>query len=304
MTRHVEIEELSAYLDHELAAVEAERLVTHLAGCPACAERLAGLERTVGALRRLERVVAPELVGERLRRQVAGESRAGLAERLAGGFRLPVLQPAFASVFALILGGAIFYIVIYNPERLAEPRPSATVATDSAEPPPAAPVPQPALLRNAPGGESTAAPRPVALRRRVPGGVVGGVAGAGAPAQPVEVPEAVAAVGTPSAAAQDAGAEPAAPPALRLAARAGAETSQPASPRAAAGRLFVWVDSGWREEGLTAAPAMILAADSPAALALLEQNPELRDLLVDGPIRLALDDQVVELRAAAPPPQR
>ena len=46
MNRHVELEELSALLDGELEAPRANIVREHLAGCAACDQRRAGLERS------------------------------------------------------------------------------------------------------------------------------------------------------------------------------------------------------------------------------------------------------------------
>jgi putative zinc finger protein len=336
MSHHVTLEELSAYLDAELAADESGPLAAHLAECPECADRLAGLERTVGQLRRVERVVVPRLLEAELLRRVAGEPRRPtLPERLAGGFRLPALQPAFASIFVLVVGAALLYVVAYSPTREATlTEPAAARSEDSAAAPAALPQARPDVLAApVPPPPPPAAPRPAALRRRapapegVPGGVVGGVYGGiaggvpggvaggviggvpgpttaapeggdAAPA-PVEVPAAVPEPASTGAAAQEA-VEPE-EQALRMAAKAVEGSEAPASPRLAAGRRFEWVESLWREEGLTEPPAAVVAADDPAGLAVLERHPDLRELLASGPVRLRLDHQVVELRPAPAP---
>ena len=52
------LEELSAYLDHELDVATQARVADHVAGCAECTRRLDGLRETVHAVRALPMVAA------------------------------------------------------------------------------------------------------------------------------------------------------------------------------------------------------------------------------------------------------
>src|SRR2546428_1713331 len=53
------LEELSAYLDHELDAATRARVAAHVAGCAACTRRLDALRETIHALRALPMETPP-----------------------------------------------------------------------------------------------------------------------------------------------------------------------------------------------------------------------------------------------------
>ena len=56
---HVDVDTLSAYLDHQIAPAERARVEGHLADCIACRDELDGLRRTVTLLQALPRVPVP-----------------------------------------------------------------------------------------------------------------------------------------------------------------------------------------------------------------------------------------------------
>lgn len=61
---------ISAYLDGDLDAAECAGIERHCAGCPACAEVVATLQRTVGLCRNAAAVPLPEAVRARARESV------------------------------------------------------------------------------------------------------------------------------------------------------------------------------------------------------------------------------------------
>lgn len=122
MTAHpgcADPELLSAYLDGELAGGELRQVEGHLAGCPACADRLAGLHRVVGSLAGLERAVPPPALGLEVARRAARARRQPysleqLEERLRTLGGAPPLLTGFAVVLAL---ATLFFLIAYGVER-------------------------------------------------------------------------------------------------------------------------------------------------------------------------------------------
>lgn len=127
MTAHADVEILSAYLDRELTASEAERLEDHLRDCSRCRHHLDSLSSVVTGLHRLERVEAPSLLASKVRRRVAleREDRAlgswldRLERRLAG----MKLNSATFTLAAVILAlAAISYLFIQHVDRAERQR--------------------------------------------------------------------------------------------------------------------------------------------------------------------------------------
>jgi protein TonB len=73
VSRHLDLETLSALLDSELAPAAAAAAQTHLAECAECRARLEGLRSTVSQLRALPAASPPPHVHEALRRRLAME---------------------------------------------------------------------------------------------------------------------------------------------------------------------------------------------------------------------------------------
>lgn len=105
--KHADIELLSAYLDRELDLAEARALTTHLASCPGCRSRLAGLEDVVGSLGRLEREAPPPWLAQRVRR-AAHTPPPGIWQRI---FR-PLLQLPLRSPIGSTLSMATALAVV------------------------------------------------------------------------------------------------------------------------------------------------------------------------------------------------
>ncbi|MBI5502138.1 MAG: zf-HC2 domain-containing protein [Deltaproteobacteria bacterium] len=115
---------LSAYIDGELPAARRERLVRHLAGCPACAARereLRGAWDDLGALRVPDE--APDLWSGVLERLAEPRRTGSFAARPR-----PFLVPAALAACALVglIGGALFALRL---EALSGPRMAAAGGT-------------------------------------------------------------------------------------------------------------------------------------------------------------------------------
>lgn len=109
---HATIERLSAYLDDELNAEEAQRLACHLEGCERCHQRLAGLRDVASSLRRLDKVPPPVGLEHMVVRRIALEEKSPRAfdrfETLLSGFgrQSPVL-----SLFAVVIALATMFLL-------------------------------------------------------------------------------------------------------------------------------------------------------------------------------------------------
>ncbi len=125
---HVDVDTLSAYLDHQITPVERTRVEGHLATCVECRGELDGLRRTVTLLQALPRVPVP---------------RAFTLSEAQVGIRRPQAQPAWAgwarglaAVTAIALVGVVAVSLLNRPSW----QPAATVARNL----PVVEAPQPA----------------------------------------------------------------------------------------------------------------------------------------------------------------
>ncbi|HEY3249459.1 MAG TPA: anti-sigma factor, partial [bacterium] len=109
---------LSPYLDDELGGRERERVQRHLEVCPECREHLASLRRTLGLVRSLDPVRAPDGFQARVRTHL--ESTAASSRTPRSRFRLS-WQVALSAAAILIIG-------IFSVNLLREMRPAAQVA--------------------------------------------------------------------------------------------------------------------------------------------------------------------------------
>jgi Putative zinc-finger len=75
MVRHLSSEQLSAYLDGEVAFHESREIEGHLAACAECRDRFKSMQRTVSGVWRLDRVTPPLGLSTRVRAEVAAVSR-------------------------------------------------------------------------------------------------------------------------------------------------------------------------------------------------------------------------------------
>ena len=137
---HVDVDTLSAYLDHQIAPAERTRVEGHLADCIACRDELDGLRRTVTLLQALPRVPVP---------------RAFTLSEAQVGIRRPQPRPAWvgwtrglAAVTAIALVAVVAVSLLNRPSW----QPAATVARIV----PAAEAPQPAAQSAAPAESAPA----------------------------------------------------------------------------------------------------------------------------------------------------
>lgn len=117
MTRHPEPEQLSAYLDHELAAAERARLEEHLGACASCQATRSALEASMRAVAALPPLSPTATEARALRAEVLDQLRsqhrapspvAGLAASFAAWRRrLSWRLYAAAAAVAVLLTGAI-----------------------------------------------------------------------------------------------------------------------------------------------------------------------------------------------------
>lgn len=75
MIRHLSSEQLSAYLDGEVAFHESREIEGHLAACTECNSRFESMQRTVSGVWRLDRVTPPLGLAMRVRAEVAAVRR-------------------------------------------------------------------------------------------------------------------------------------------------------------------------------------------------------------------------------------
>ena len=122
MNRHIDTEQLSAYLDAELGLAEMRQLEAHCAACAECGARLASMRCVVAGLGRVERAAPPPALRHQIRRQVMEEVPARGIRGALAALRLlafppgPVLRTASAMGLALVVGlFGVNYITVPDP---------------------------------------------------------------------------------------------------------------------------------------------------------------------------------------------
>ncbi|HWN42190.1 MAG TPA: zf-HC2 domain-containing protein [Thermoanaerobaculia bacterium] len=75
MVRHLSSEQLSTYLDGEVAFHESREIEGHLAACAECRDRFKAMQRTVSGVWHLDRVAPPPGFSTRVRAEVAAVRR-------------------------------------------------------------------------------------------------------------------------------------------------------------------------------------------------------------------------------------
>jgi len=109
MSRHLELETLSALLDDELDGTAAENARAHIGGCPECGARLDGLRTTVTQLRSLPAAEPPPHIREALRRQLAMEQEVRRRLWTLPGWNSQLAAwPAMAAAVFLAFGCGLF----------------------------------------------------------------------------------------------------------------------------------------------------------------------------------------------------
>ncbi|MDX1502111.1 MAG: zf-HC2 domain-containing protein [Thermoanaerobaculia bacterium] len=108
MSGHASVEQLSRYLDEELAARERSAVEVHLGDCASCRERLVGLRRVVGELERLQEQAPPRQLGALVRRRLQQKRPPGsLVARLEERVRRVPVTPPLLPLFGVLLALAI-----------------------------------------------------------------------------------------------------------------------------------------------------------------------------------------------------
>ncbi len=122
MTVHASLEQLSSYLDAELARRERAELEGHLSGCPTCRRRLDGLRGVVARLERLEQQAPPRDLAVLVERRVAVETgRPRLGTRLEETVKTFLVQPSLTPIFGLVVALAlILYLFSFGVARQQE----------------------------------------------------------------------------------------------------------------------------------------------------------------------------------------
>lgn len=133
MSRHLDLETLSALLDGELETAVADGAEAHVVECQDCRGRLEGLRVTIGELQKLPPAAPPPHVREALRRQLAIEQEVrrrlwtlpGWHSRLAA-------WPAMAAAVFLAFGCGLFLYAYMMRQGAANPEaaPGAGVSGD------------------------------------------------------------------------------------------------------------------------------------------------------------------------------
>jgi len=103
MNRHLQTEQLSAYLDSELGVAESRELESHFKACAECGARLRSMRRVLDGLAKVERAALPPELAQSIRRQTAARSPRRIDVPKSGWrslFFLP-LQPALRTSFAM-----------------------------------------------------------------------------------------------------------------------------------------------------------------------------------------------------------
>lgn len=114
MIRHLTSEQLSAYLDGEVAFKESREIEGHLASCGDCRDRFESIQRTVSGVWRLERAAPPPGLATRVRAEVAAARRPepnpvrNLVSYLSGLPNRPVLRTGAAMALPLVLSLFLF----------------------------------------------------------------------------------------------------------------------------------------------------------------------------------------------------
>ena len=147
MSSHVNVELLSAYLDRQLADVEARRLEAHLDECEQCHTRLEGLRRVVRKLHKIEASAPPrELEQLVARRIVLAQERENPLDRLEAGLSIFKSQSSILPMFGVVIALALFMYLLSVavdqsrndriPVVFDVPNPQApSASTESTEPP-------------------------------------------------------------------------------------------------------------------------------------------------------------------------
>lgn len=109
MIRHLSSEQLSAYLDGEVAVPESREIEQHLGSCDRCRDHFQSMQRAVSGVWRLERHSPPPGMATRIRAEVAAASKPSAPVRsfvnyIFGLPSEPSLRTGAGMALALVIG--------------------------------------------------------------------------------------------------------------------------------------------------------------------------------------------------------
>lgn len=112
MIRHLSSEQLSAYLDGEVAVPELREIELHLDSCDRCRDHFHSMQKAVSGVWRLERHAPPADMARRIRAEVAAASKPSAPMRsfvsyIFGLPSQPTLRTGAAMALALVLATAV-----------------------------------------------------------------------------------------------------------------------------------------------------------------------------------------------------
>lgn len=110
---HATIEDLSAYLDEQLAVADKARVEFHLASCGDCRARFDGLRRVSRSLGRLERLAPPSSLDQMVARRIALEGdKPHWLDRIESGLLYAQRQSSFLALFAVVVALAAMSVFL------------------------------------------------------------------------------------------------------------------------------------------------------------------------------------------------
>lgn len=109
MNRHLSSEQLSAYLDGEVAVPESREIEQHLSSCDRCRDHFQSMQSAVSGVWRLERQAPPPGMATRIRAEVAAASKPAAPVRsfvnyIFGLPSEPSLRTGAGMALALVIG--------------------------------------------------------------------------------------------------------------------------------------------------------------------------------------------------------
>jgi anti-sigma factor RsiW len=118
---------IESYHDGELSVAQREEVERHLAGCPACADRLEQLRAMSAAFAAVERPKLSQIAAARLQRQVEELIRGGRGERE----RMRIVWRCAAAAACIVLAGSVWLSQTPKPAEAAPPWLEITAVTDA-----------------------------------------------------------------------------------------------------------------------------------------------------------------------------
>ena len=116
MSSHASADLLSAYIDRQLIAREAQQLEEHLETCQQCNVRLEGLRKVVASLQSTRQLAPPSTLEQTVKRQIAlVEDRPSLLDHFEQGMSLLNRQNPILAMFGVVVALMLFiYLFSYT----------------------------------------------------------------------------------------------------------------------------------------------------------------------------------------------